>query len=600
MTYIWFRENQVRLAREVAAVEQLRTSSQWLIHAQWATDRHLYLDAVIRAHGHDYPVRLDYPAYFPDVPPTIRPTNAQFRWTSHQYGGINGPLCLQWGPDTWLPEVTGAQVLESAYALFHQENPMGQGHAEYANPAPSRHHLEAGQELRFQWGRFYVGQQLVSVLQAQPTGTLGIVRFSASAHDKIWFVLVHEVEVPGELPTLVDDSIPAFIRGENDKNLDLGVFFQTNLAPEALNEISLAYHLRGLLWQNRFDIGMLSKEVQPNALGLTTRPLGVFVLDNTNAIHFFMLLNDKVYKLGAVHTAVNAGVQRMPEYLEGLAEKSIGIVGLGSAGSKIAISLARMGARSFYLVDYDVFLPENVERNELDWGSVGEHKVDAVREQLSRVNAKIEVDVSYLHLTGQESNAAVAHTIEQLSRRDIIIDATANPAVFNVLAAVATAANKPMVWLEVFGGGTGGLIARSRPGRDPEPRRIRQVYKDYCDEHPASQGAQLDNYAAEDAEGRVRTASDADVSIIAANAARLAVDTVLERDPSAYPYSLYLIGLEPWWVFTQAMHTIPIPTEHVRQEAPAAEPAPIDDEKIRTLISELIDSAHADANPATP
>ena len=59
----------------------------------------------------------------------------------------------------------------------------------------------------------------------------------------------------------------------------------------------------------------------------------------------------------------------------GLGGKYIGIVGLGSAGGKIAVTLARMGARNFYLVDHDIFLPENIVRGALDWQAVGEHNV---------------------------------------------------------------------------------------------------------------------------------------------------------------------------------------------------------------------------------
>lgn len=361
--------------------------------------------------------------------------------------------------------------------------------------------------------------------------------------------------------------------------------------------MELSFHLRALLWQNGFDVGMLSKEVKPNSLGLTRQPFGVLVLDNTSSDHFFLFVDNKLYKLGAVHTVVNAGVQRMPDHLEGLSTKSVGIVGAGSAGSKLAASLARMGVTSFYLVDHDVFLPENVQRNELDWGDVGQHKVDAVRELLIRINAKVEVKTSRLHLTGQEANDLVAEAIERLSRCDLIIDATATPSVFNIVAALATAAKRPMVWLEVYGGGIGGLIARSRPDRDPEPGLIRKAYYIYCEEHPMADGVQLGDYAVADAEGRVETASDADVSIIAANAARLAVDTVLNRDPSAYPFSLYLIGLERSWVFTQAMHTIPIPTDNLVQEEAVPDPAPIENEKVQRLINDLIENANAD--PAT-
>lgn len=600
MTYLWFQENRARLARELVAVEQLRKARTWLIQTEWAVNTHLSLTAVIRAHDHDYYVRMDYPAYFPDVPPTVRPINADVRWTSHQYGDINGPLCLEWGPDTWQVEVTGAHMLESAYNLFHIENPLGQGRTEYINPAPSRHYLTPGQILRFKWGRFYLGSCLQSVLHALPDCTLAMVRFSVSVGEHSWFVLVHEIEVPGALPVHIDNTIPPFLRGVEGSALMLGAFFKTDLCPEAFSDLKAPFHLRALLWKNGFDVGMLSKEVKPNCLGFTHRPIGVLVLDNADCAHFFMLTDHKLHKLGAVHTAISAGVKRMPDHLENLSGRSIGIVGLGSAGSKIAVSLARMGVASFYLVDSDVFLPENVERNELNWESVGEHKVDAVRDLLVRVNAKAGVVVSHLHLTGQESTSAVAEVIEQLSRCDLIIDATANPTAFNMLAAVTTAAKKPMVWLEVFGGGAGGLIGRSRPDRDPEPQLIRQAYLAYCLEHPAPEGAPIGNYVVEDTDGIVQTASDADVSIIAAHATRLAVDAILAREPSAYAYSLYLIGLAPWWVFTQAMETIPIQIDHLRSEGAFEESDVLIDEHIQALINRLLSKTDVDANPTTP
>ena len=69
------------------------------------------------------------------------------------------------------------------------------------------------------------------------------------------------------------------------------------------------------------------------------------------------------------------------------------------------------------------------------------------------------------------------------------------------------------------------------------------------------------DYAAQEPDGRILVASDADVSILAHHTARLAVDTVLGCDPSAYPYSMYLIGLAYWWVFQAPFHTVPIDTD---------------------------------------
>ena len=66
----------------------------------------------------------------------------------------------------------------------------------------------------------------------------------------------------------------------------------------------------------------------------------------------------------------------------------------------------------------------------------------------------------------------------------MIIDATANPKVFNLLAAVARTAGRPMVWLDVYGGGIGGMVARSRPGLDLILQVMRSAYLQYCSNNP--------------------------------------------------------------------------------------------------------------------
>jgi len=135
MIRVWFLEDPARLARELTEIEALASLTDWLIGVNWFVDSGLCVDAVIRVHGNDYHVSMKYPTHFPSVPPIVRPTNADFRWTSHQYGGIDGPLCLQWGSDNWHTDVTGAQMLESAYNLFQHEDPLGRQSSEIATPA---------------------------------------------------------------------------------------------------------------------------------------------------------------------------------------------------------------------------------------------------------------------------------------------------------------------------------------------------------------------------------------------------------------------------------------------------------------------------------
>lgn len=564
--YFWFLNDPVRLSRERAAIAQLEESATWLIGTNWSLNDGLNLEAVIRAHGHDYHVRMTYPDLFPSVPPIVRPLNAESRWSSHQYGGVDGPLCLQWGPDNWLPDITGAQMLESTFSLLNIENPMGVGSPGLIEAAPSRHALTMGQELRLRFGRFYVGNELVTYIQELPEQTIGIFHYSTYLRSHSWLAIVHDVQPTSEPTGRTDDAIPKSLPGEEGGRLiRTGLLFRTHLDPEMISSANEIKDLQNLLLQSGHDVSRLLKEEIRSESEVDQQPTGVLILDCTSTLHFFVILSDnKVLSVAQVHPEIQTTASRSPDSHKSLASKSIGIVGLGSVGSKMALTLARMGIRRFFLVDYDVFLPENIERHVLDWSSVGAHKAQAILELLLRIDSHMEVEMSLLHLTGQESSAAVSGALNKLSKCDLIIDATAEPAVFNLLAATTAMNDQSLVWMEVYAGGMGGMIARSRPSQDPNPQIMRALYNQYCSENPAPELAVSTDYTAQDVDGRVLVASDADVSIIAHHAAALAIDTILQRDPSLYPYSMYLIGLAEWWVFSAPFHTIPIAIEQFR------------------------------------
>jgi hypothetical protein len=65
---------------------------------------------------------------------------------------------------------------------------------------------------------------------------------------------------------------------------------------------------------------------------------------------------------------------------------------------------------------------------------------------------------------------------------DLIFDATANPDILNLVSAVAASVTKPVMWAEIFGGGTGGLIARCRPGVEPPPQYMRRAIENWFGE----------------------------------------------------------------------------------------------------------------------
>lgn len=570
---IWFLRDMQRLHLERNAIRSLQEEAEWLAGTDWVLDSELCVDAVIKAHGNEYQVRMTYPALFPSVPPVVSPKNPDERWSTHQY--LGGALCLEWGPDTWHPDVTGAQVLESAYELLRIENPLG---SDRLVVAPSRHYLSVGQTLRASYARLYLTSEFEHWLTSLPCKSKGLLELSVRLQSRSFLVLIHGACAIGG-PKWDDTAVPISLRAPAKADVTKsGVFFKTNLDPDTLRRIDSITGIESALDAAGYGHVSLSSEGELRLMGLEQPPTGVLLMDSVNEPHFLLLFDTREGK--ALQTTLvrsEAGSQtatRIPVDLRDLSGKSVGIVGLGSVGSRIALSLARTGVGKFYLVDEDVFLPENICRHVFDWRNVGEHKVDALAEMLSFIAAGIEVEVSRLNLTGQESTASLSGVLDRLGRCDLIVDATAVPQVFNLLAAVATTYERPIVWAEVYAGGIGGLVARSRPRLDPDPFTMRAAYNHFTTGTPAPDLSAIQSYAAEDPNGRVVSASDADVSILAYHCTRLAIDTLLGSEPSSFPYSMYLIGLAHSWIFKAPFHTIPIDTNHLPRRRSNLDSAP--------------------------
>jgi molybdopterin/thiamine biosynthesis adenylyltransferase len=581
---IWFLDDPARLHREREAIRELESRATWLAGTSWLLERALALDAIIVVGAREYPVRVTYPEFFPIVPPIVRPQEPDARWSSHQYG--SGTLCLEWGPDNWHPDVTGSQMLESTHRLLSLEaHSESTGH----DVVPSRHSLTVGQALRGSISRFYFGTAFRDYLGSIPSGSRGTFEFSSHWQGGEGLYLVQKIEMEGR-EAWEDGTIPEGMRAATvDGYLRTGAIFVADDTHDPITASCSTADLEGNLGMAGFqDVslhdGFASVLV---AVGLGTPR---FYL-STTATPGSLILIPSV-------TSASDADQRNPAELRALEHKSIGIVGLGSAGSKVALSLARMGVSHFYLVDEDVLLPENICRHALDWRYIGYHKVDALRDSLLRIRAGIKVEVSPLNLTGQESNAATSGVLRRLGQCDLIIDATADSGVFNLLASVSTMRSRPLVWLEVYAGGIGGIIARSRPGKDPRAHRVRDAYHGYTSENPAPELVKDGPYGARSPSGVTMVASDGDVGVIAANAARLAVDTVLGTDPSDFPHSVYLIGLRRAWVFAEPFHTIPIDCGPCEEpEAPMALDGDQAEEQL-SFLGELIGKLH-DANPPT-
>ena len=529
---IWYIENYGRSRTEREKLEALATRVDWLAPWGWRIDNSLRLiwDVDISTSGRLYKISLRYPNHFPHSPPLVLPRNDSERWSSHQFGE-GGELCLEYGPDNWHPDVTGADMVVSAHRLLDSET----GGPEERGPAPSRHRTTLGQELRFTIGRFLVTEGLAEFSQSLKVGTVLPAAVVMLFPKETYTHVMTSVEVP-EGAKWVEPGFPE------------PLLFESNERPAAIGgwPENTPFPSTDTLADFKQDC---------KSAGLEIPEAKKFVLVCGSEFKAYSLWDDgTVTELSIIPAQEKAA--RLDEQHGVLRDRKVSIVGCGSLGSKVAAMMARAGVGRFLLVDDDLLLPDNLVRHDLDWRDVGTHKAESVARRIQLVNPLAKCELRKHRLGGQESSGSIETLITSLSKSDLIVDCTADPSVFNYLCAAVAVGQKALLWAEVFAGGFGGMIARSRPGLDPDPARIRQIIENWWRERGHKTEKPAVDYGSTSDEPMV--ADDADVSVIAAHAARMGIDLLIPREPSAYPDSVYMIGLSKSGIFESAFETYPI------------------------------------------
>jgi sulfur carrier protein ThiS adenylyltransferase len=77
----------------------------------------------------------------------------------------------------------------------------------------------------------------------------------------------------------------------------------------------------------------------------------------------------------------------------------VGIAGAGGLGSAVAVALARIGVGRLILADFDVVEPSNLNRQQFFIDQLGAPKVEALRENLARINPYVTVEPHMVRLT---------------------------------------------------------------------------------------------------------------------------------------------------------------------------------------------------------
>ncbi|MBZ4683231.1 MAG: sulfur carrier protein ThiS adenylyltransferase [Fusobacteriaceae bacterium] len=94
----------------------------------------------------------------------------------------------------------------------------------------------------------------------------------------------------------------------------------------------------------------------------------------------------------------------------------IGIAGAGGLGSNVAMNLVRTGVSNIKVVDFDKIEESNLNRQFYFYDQIGKVKVEALKENLTRINNNLEIEV--INQKIEESN------IEELFKDcDIVVEA---------------------------------------------------------------------------------------------------------------------------------------------------------------------------------
>jgi molybdopterin/thiamine biosynthesis adenylyltransferase len=568
---IWWVSDPGRGLSERLEIARLEQSADWLQNVRWRLDGlKLLLDFDIVEAESRWRLVMHYPDFFPSIPPLV--FNAEGEHLSgHQYG-LSGELCLEYRPDNWQLGWTGAMMIESAHRLLVGESAelAGQG-------VPSAHAVSEGQRLRGTYLRLVIPEEPLRLIQAMDDGHVEPIEIDEHYYGE---AAVAHLTALGPDGARIWHRLKPVSTASNYKGTAIRV-------PRGLK-------FPGPITEKTFEAALRSA-------GVTTEypawpPANYLLVDDTTAwlAMVYCKADGGVQDYGYATFVIDADQQRLPTANAALADKRIALIGCGSLGSRTGAMLVRSGARKLELFDDDILSPGNLVRNELDWRGVGAHKAKALRARLLEIASDAKVTVQIVNLGGQESSEWTATALETLANCDLIIDATADATVFGLASAAARFKGRPMVWGEVFGGGIGGIIARSRPGHDPSPDVARRQILTWCEdkgvewEMPSRQV----EYGLLRAEQPPLIADDADVSVIAGHLARLAIDT-LRGGGSQFPAPAYAVGLGEGWIFTAPFDTHPI--TYTGTEGWEAGSSP-DEVKLKELVTLLFPGQAEDAD----
>ena len=534
---IWWQADNRRFLREVIRIKKL-LQLPWFANTHWTTLGESSLlcvkfDLIVGKRKKSF--FLVYHEAFPDCPPSVYPLPAE-RISNHQYGK-GGELCLEIRDDNWLPIYTGADMIESTFRLLSIESPNESGNL---TVAPSAHNVTFAESVRNCGLRFYLNLVQFRFLAFELSNLASVDLSIRRSYNKR--VIARCISfVPQNNTSFVFEASPA-LRLEGYKKIAKFITVEANL-----NEVCKAetYQDLALLIGDRYSFENELERFIIIRTGDRCIKMILYRKSEAKLFHFTTVMDTDFF-------------DRTGKSASSLEKRNVGIIGLGSIGSKVAISLARTGVKNFELVDGDILYAGNLARHDGDWRDLGLHKVDAVKQRMDLIQPNTRVRTWNSNLGTQKSSTDAAQLVKALKECELIIDATADAKVFNRLARLVQHASSTLIWGSVLAGGIGGDIARFRPGVDPSPYYIRdavnQVYGRDSAEMPVESSERYSGLLGDEP----LIGTDHAVSTIASHISALALDSLLAINPSTFTAHAYLIGLQNKGIFDGPFDVRPI------------------------------------------
>jgi integrative and conjugative element protein (TIGR02256 family) len=149
---------------------------------------------------------------------------------------------------------------------------------------------------------------------------------------------------------------------------------------------------------------------------------------------------------------------------DGVATKTVALIGLGALGSKVAEMLAQAGVGSFRLCDYDYLATGNVARHIGGITDFGARKTRVVMSRLSEINPHLSLGRD--DINDGSATQSLDGLAAFIAPADLVISTTADEGVESTLNEIAVLHRKPVLYGRAMVSGTMGRVFLVRPARD--------------------------------------------------------------------------------------------------------------------------------------